>query len=136
MVFARRGSDCCQTFSCFPPTRRAMHSPNTGSEETAETAVSTDRRPRCRPSSLIPIKGGHHVAGEPAQLFLEFLGRQAFGPVDHEVLEARIFRLDRFDAVDDLRRRPAEPCLLLHAVGERGLARRCAWCSPGPALLV
>ena len=39
-------------------------------------------------------KRRHHVLGEPAQLLLEFLGRQTFGPVDHEILKPRIFRLD------------------------------------------
>src|SRR5207302_925327 len=42
----------------------------------------------------------HHFAREPAQLLLELARRQAFGPVDHEVLEAGILRLDRLDAVD------------------------------------
>src|SRR6266851_1495357 len=52
---------------------------------------------------LAPPQRRHHVLGEPAQLLLEFLGRQAFGPVDHEIVEPGIFRRDRLDAVDHLR---------------------------------
>ena len=55
----------------------------------------------------------HHVAGEPAELLLEFARRQALGPVDHVVLQAGILRLDRLDAVDHLAGRAAEPRLLL-----------------------
>src|SRR5215472_11985904 len=63
-----------------------------------------------------PVERRHHVLGEPAQLLLELVGGQALGPVDHEILEPRIFRLDRLDAVDDVRRRSAEPRLLLYAI--------------------
>src|SRR5712664_3831961 len=88
---------------------------------------------RIRPSAR---ERGHHLAREPAELFLELLGRQALGPMDHEVLEPRIFRLDRLDAFDDVRGRAAEPRLLRDALGEvrhaRGRARR----APRAALLV
>src|SRR5215472_18939221 len=53
---------------------------------------------------LASIECRHYVAGKPAQLLLEVVGRQTLGPMDHEVLEARRFRLDRLDAVDHLRR--------------------------------
>src|SRR5712664_3990548 len=88
---------------------------------------------RIRPSTR---ERGHHLAREPAQLFLELLGRQALGPMDHEVLEPRIFRLDRLDAFDDVRGRAAEPRLLRDAVGEIGHARGSARRPPRAALLV
>src|SRR3954471_8153657 len=78
----------------------------------------------------------HHVLCEPLELLLEFLRADAFRPMDHEMLEPGIFRLDRLDAVDHLLRRPAEPCLLLYAFRERrdfcGRAGR----SPGTALFI
>src|SRR5712664_4250334 len=83
-----------------------------------------------------PIERGHHVAGEPAELLLELVGRQALGPVDHEILEPRVFRLDRLDAVDDLRRRPTEPGFLFYAVGKRGNPRWRPRSAPGAAVLV
>src|SRR6185312_3238392 len=82
------------------------------------------------------FRSRHHVLGEPAELLLELLGRDAFGPVDHEMLEAGIFGGDGFDAVDDLLGRAAEPRLLLDAVLEAGRARRRAGRAPCPALLV
>src|SRR5262249_61211543 len=57
-------------------------------------------------------------------------------PVNHEVLEARIFRLDRLDAVDDMLRRAAEPRVLVYAVLEIGRARGGARRAPRAALLV
>src|SRR5882724_3131635 len=83
-----------------------------------------------------PLERRHHVLGEPAQLLLEFLRPDAFGPVDHEVLEAGIFRLDRLDALDDVLRRAAEPGLLLHAFRQCRDLRRRAGRTPGAALLV
>src|SRR5437763_16498750 len=78
----------------------------------------------------------HHILGEPLELFLEFLRADALGPMDHEVFQPRIFRLDRLDAVNDVLRRAAEPGFLLYAFGERrdfcGRAGR----TPGAALLV
>src|SRR6516162_5414518 len=56
--------------------------------------------------------------------------------MDHEILEARIFCLDRLDAVDHMRRRSAKPRLLLHPVGQRGHARWRSGSAPGPALFV
>src|SRR6516165_4468069 len=56
--------------------------------------------------------------------------------MDHEILEPRVFRLDRFDAVDYLRRRAAEPRFLLYPVGERGHPRRRPGGAPSAALLV
>src|ERR1700730_7041818 len=82
------------------------------------------------------VEGGHDLAGEPLQLLDELARRQAFGPVDHEILEAGVFRLDRFDAVDDLRRRAAEPRLLLHPLAQGRHRRRRARRAPGAALLV
>src|ERR1041385_3358508 len=78
----------------------------------------------------------HHVLGEPPELLLELGRAQALGPVDHEVLEARILRLDRLDALDDVLGRPAEPRLLRDAVGKLRRARRGAGRAPGAALLV
>src|SRR6059036_3659201 len=83
-----------------------------------------------------PSEGGHDLAREPAQLLLELLGGQALGPMDHEVLEPGILRLDRLDPFDDVRRRAAEPRLLLDAVGEIGHARGRARRAPRAALLV
>src|SRR2546421_4822224 len=81
-------------------------------------------------------EGRHHLAREPAQLLLELLGRQALGPVDHEVLEPRIPGLDRLDALDHVRGRPAEPRLLGDAVGEVRHARGGAWRAPRAAVLI
>src|SRR6267378_3321977 len=82
------------------------------------------------------LERGHHLAREPAQLLLELLGRQALGPMDHEVLEPRILRLDRLDAFDDVRGRAAEPRLLRDAVGQVRHARGRAGRAPRAALLV
>src|SRR5262249_41129080 len=73
---------------------------------------------RLRTARSASLERGHDVAREPAKLLLELLGRQSFGPVDHEVLEPGILRRDRLDAVDDVRGRAAEPGLLLDAVAE------------------
>src|SRR5260370_35288732 len=62
------------------------------------------------------VKRRHDILGEPPELFFEFLGGQSLGPVDHEILQARILRLNRFDPLDDLRRRPPEPSVLLNAI--------------------
>jgi len=53
-------------------------------------------------------EGRHRVPGEPAQLLLELLGREALGPVDHEVFQARTLGLDRHDALDHMLRWPAK----------------------------
>src|SRR5262245_64091694 len=78
----------------------------------------------------------HHVLREPAKLLLELLGREPLGPMDHEVLEPRILRGDRLDAVDHVRGRAAEPRLLLDAVGEQRRARGRARGAPRASLLV
>src|SRR6266851_5331898 len=78
----------------------------------------------------------HHILGEPAQLFLEFLGRDAFCPMDHEMLEAGISRRDRFDAVDHLSGWAAEPRLLRDAVAQGRHPRRCARHAPAAPRLV
>src|ERR1043166_9018409 len=52
------------------------------------------------------------------------------------MLEAGFFRLDRLDAVDDVRGRAAEPRLLLHTVAQRGHPGWRARRAPGAALLV
>src|SRR6266581_7400578 len=78
----------------------------------------------------------HDVTREPAELLLELLGRETLRPVDHEVLEPRVLRRDRLDAVDHVRRRAAEPRLLLDTVGERRHARGRARRPPRTALLV
>src|SRR5215831_8505648 len=93
----------------------------------------------CRPGwSRVPLTAerGHHVTREPPELLLELLGPEPLGPVDHEVLEPRILRLDRADAVDDVRGRAAEPRLLLDALGERRHARGRAGRAPRAPLLV
>src|SRR3954454_11080081 len=51
-----------------------------------------------RAAALPLLERRHHVLGEPAELLLELGWAQALSPVNHEVLEARIFRLDRLDA--------------------------------------
>src|SRR5690349_11507847 len=76
------------------------------------------------------------IFGEPPELLFELLRGQSFGPVDHEILQARIFRFDRFDPVDDLRRRATEPSLLLNAVTQRRHPRRRSRGAPSPALLI
>src|SRR5262249_61970221 len=98
--------------------------------------------PRSKPPKRRKARGAasakrrHHVLSEPAELLLELPRRDAFRPVNHEVLEARIFRLDRLDAVDDMLRRAAEPRLLVYAVLEIGRARGGARRAPRAALLV
>src|ERR1700729_3193387 len=84
----------------------------------ANSATSSHVSPTQRLSRLGAAERRHHVAGEPAQLFLELPRREALRPVDHVVLEARILRLDRLDAVDHLAGRATEPRLLLHAVAQ------------------
>src|SRR5713226_3500555 len=78
----------------------------------------------------------HHVLGEPAQLLLEFLRGEALGPVDHEIFKPWIFGFDRFDAVDDLRWRTAEPRLLIDAIAQRRHPCRRTGRSPGSPVLV
>src|SRR5206468_5012714 len=73
---------------------------------------------------------------KPAQLILEFRGRQPFGPMNQEVLEPRILGFDRPDAVDDLARGAAEPGFLLHAIADRGDLGGRPRGTPGAALLV
>src|SRR6186997_1627981 len=70
--------------------------------------------------ALPVLERRHHVLGEPAKLLLEFLRADALGPMDHEVLEAGILRLDRLDALDHVLGRSAEPGLLRDTLGERG----------------
>src|SRR6187455_1675934 len=86
--------------------------------------------------NLRSAKGGHDVVREAAQLVLEFRGREAFGPVDHEVLQAGILGFDRSDAINDVGRRATEPGLLLHAVTDRGNRRRRTRRAPRAALIV
>src|SRR5207253_11016741 len=62
---------------------------------------------------LTTVERRDDILGEPPELLFELLGGQALGPVDHEILQARILCLDRFDPLDDLRRRATEPSLLL-----------------------
>src|SRR2546422_9182978 len=89
-----------------------------------------------RRSASARLERRHHLAREPAELLLELLGREALRPVDHEVLESGILRLDGLDPLDDVRRRAAEPGLLLDAVGERRHARGRARRAPRAAVLV
>src|SRR5258708_16263228 len=81
--------------------------------------------------TVLSSEGRHHVLGEPAQLLLELLGRDAFRPVDHEMLEPRIFRRDGLDAVDDLLARAAEARLALDAVPRARRPRRRPGRAPG-----
>src|SRR3989454_10727540 len=92
------------------------------------------RSPAAQPSARLERR--HHVAGEPAELLLELLDGEALGPMDHEVLEPGILRGDGLDALDHVRRRAAEPRLLLNAVGERGHARGRARRAPRTTVLV
>src|SRR5207248_7066393 len=89
---------------------------------------------RCPCSTTVERR--HDILGEPPELLFELLGGRALGPVDHEILQARILRLDRFDPLDDLRRRPTEPSLLLHAVTQRRHPRRRSRGTPSPALFI
>src|SRR5256884_1794245 len=89
-----------------------------------------------RRSASARLERRHHLAREPAELLLELLGREALGPVDHEGLESGVLRLDGLDPLDDVRRRAAEPGLLLDAVGERRHARGRARRAPRAAVLV
>src|SRR5262249_1074674 len=73
----------------------------------------------CRPVSAAG-EGRHHVAREPAELLLELRGRQPFGPVDHELIEAGIASLDLVDRLHHVRRPADEPRPLLDAVAQRG----------------
>src|SRR5207247_4260955 len=91
---------------------------------------------RARRPDLAHRERRHHLAREQAELLLELLGREALGPVDHEVLEPGILRRDGLDPLDDVRRRAAEPGLLLDAVGERGDPRGRARRTPRAALRV
>src|SRR5258706_3433506 len=86
--------------------------------------------------ALAPDQRGHHVPREPAELFLELLGREPLGPVDHEVFEARVLRLDGLDAVDDVPGWAAEPRFRRDAVGERRCPRGRAGRAPRAPLLV
>jgi hypothetical protein len=83
-----------------------------------------------------PIEGWHHLFGEPMQLLLELFGRQALGPMNHEILKPRVSRFDRSDPIDDVRRRSTEPSFLLHPVAERGDAGGGSRSAPGPPKLV
>src|SRR5439155_1199787 len=74
------------------------------------------RRPRAVCSAR--LKRRHHVTREPAELLLELLGGDALGPVDHELIEARVLGLDGFDRLDYLRGRAQQPRLLLDDVLE------------------
>src|SRR5262245_22069526 len=56
--------------------------------------------------------------------------------MDHEALEPGILVRDRFDAIDDLRGRAAEPGLLLDAITQRRDPRGRAGRAPGASLLV
>src|SRR5437763_10431246 len=82
------------------------------------------------------VEGGHDLAGEPLQLFDELARRQAFGPMDHEILDAGVLRLDRFDALDHLSGRAAEPGLLLHPLTQGRHRRGRAGGAPSAALRV
>src|SRR5271163_4363177 len=82
------------------------------------------------------VERRYDILGKPSELLFELLGGQSLGPVDHEILESRILRLDRFDPLDDLRRRPAEPSLLLNAITQRRHPRRCSGGTPSPALFI
>src|SRR2546423_14839824 len=120
----------CAT-STTAPTMRFSASARSIAESMADVApamasVLISSVPECR----------HHVLGEPAKLFLEFFRADAFGPMDHEVLEPGILGLDRLDAVDHVPGRAAEPRLLLDALREsRDLGGRTGR-PPGAALLV
>src|SRR5262249_23168533 len=87
-------------------------------------------------TSRSAAKGRHHLACEPAQLLLELLRRQALGPMDHEIFQTGILRLDRFDALDHMGRRSAEPRLLRDPVGEVRNAGGRAGRAPRAPLLV
>src|ERR1700732_2047139 len=93
-------------------------------------------RPPYRYLCSAAVERRDDILGEPPELLFELLGGQSLGPVDHEILQARILRLDRFDPLDDLRRRPTEPSLLFNAIAQRRHPRRRSWGAPSPALLI
>src|SRR5262249_60844915 len=61
---------------------------------------------------------------------------QPLRPIDHDVFESGMLRLERLDALDDVRGRSAEPRLLRDPVGKIRYTRRRARCAPGAAMLV
>src|SRR6476646_2632254 len=87
-------------------------------------------------SQSAQVESRHYLRREPAQLLDELVGRQALRPVNHEVFEARVFRLDRLDAVDDLGWGAAEPRLLLHPFPQGRDRSRRSRGAPGAAPLV
>src|SRR4029453_8973851 len=109
--------------------------PSVGKEKTP-CLGALRRRKRSRGGVSARGDRRHDVAREPPELLLELLGRETLRPVDHEVLEPRVLRGDRLDALDHVRRRAAEPRLLLDAVGERRRARGRARRAPRAPLLV
>src|SRR5215472_2904861 len=105
--------------------------------EQAKSVEGPTSSVRAETARSVPLpERRHYVLSEPAELLLELLGRDALGPVNHEVLEARVLCLDRFDALDHKLGRAAEPGLLLDAVLEARRARGRARGAPGAALLV
>src|SRR5262249_58002681 len=78
----------------------------------------------------------HHVAGEPRELLLEFLGAHALRPVNHHVLEAWIAGFELLDLIDDEARRTAQPRALCHAVANARHARGRARGAPRAAFLI
>src|SRR5206468_10355059 len=72
------------------------------------------------PRRLPPRECRHDISSEPGELFLEFLGRHAFRPVDHHVLEPGLARLELANLLDHVRGRPAEPGLLRPAPATAG----------------
>src|SRR5579863_1909552 len=125
LIRTRRDRSFCRRH--YNPERPA---PAISSVACARRRCGWDRR------GLAAVERRHHVAGEPAQLLGEFGRGQAFGPMDHEILEAGIARLDRLDPVDHVLRPAAEPRLLLYPLTQGRDGRRRTGAAPSAALLV
>src|SRR5947209_6510776 len=85
---------------------------------------------------LAPVESRHDLTGKHAQLLDKLVRRQSLGPMNHEIFETGVFRLDRLDTVDDLARRAAEPGFLPYAFAQGRNGRGRAGRAPGAALLV
>ena len=102
---------------------------------------------RCRPAARTTRRAGylaaescaagkrrHHLAGEDPKLLLELGRRHPLGPVDQHLVQAGVRLLVLAQPVHDLRRRPAQPRLLLPrrrgSSGRRSGRRACPTAGP------